>query len=653
MPIRGNWRGKLMQKLSCLAALGCALLIGQSTLAEEETPTSIDQILVTGARTPISVNQIGSALTVINRDDIERREARHVTDLLRSVPGFSVSHTGVAGSQTQVRVRGAEANHILVLIDGVRANDPATGDEFRWEYLNTGNIERIEIVRGPQSSLWGSDAVAAVIHIITRSERSASGASAYVETGSFSTTNAGLNGIVNGSGWSLQGGIESLATDGSNISRSGTEKDDSDMIGINVTANITPTDTLSLNTGFRSVDAYSQFDPVDFFVTGLPTDGDVATDTSNFYGHAGAIWKPGDGRVTHHFTARYFDSDNQNLSDGVASASTAADRLSFGYQADIGIGRNLLSLALEHEETDFEQRGAVIFGDPNQTQSMTVTSAIAEFQSRAGEKLTWILGARADDNSDFDDVINGRLSVTYQASESTLLRASIGTGQKNPTFTDRFGFFPGQFVGNPALKPERSMSYEMGVDQKFADGALLLQASVFQQDLKDEINGFVFDPTTFLSTAENMSGKSKRSGVELATQWNLSEAFNASAHYTYTDATEQNFLGNDIGELRRPRHSGGVSLDYQSADERFATSLNADYGGTRTDIFFPPFPTPSEIVTLSNYWLVDAVVKYRASDAVTVFVKGNNLLDTDYEQVFGYRTSGRAAFFGVRVALGQ
>ena len=167
-----------------------ALFLNLPAIAAESEADKIDQIIVSGARTPLTINQIGNSSTVITRDQIERREARNVTDLLRSVPGFSISHSGVAGSQAQVRVRGAEANHILVLIDGVRANDPATGDEFRWEYLSTGNIERIEIVRGPQSSLWGSDAVAAVVHIITQSEEAGSSFDAYAEGGSFSTANA-------------------------------------------------------------------------------------------------------------------------------------------------------------------------------------------------------------------------------------------------------------------------------------------------------------------------------------------------------------------------------------------------------------------------------------------------------------------------------
>lgn len=642
-----------MKTTSASILLGCALTLSPVVFADDSPSERLDQIIVTGARTPLTVNQLGSALTVITRDEIERREARRVTDLLRSVPGFSVSHTGVAGSQAQVRVRGAEANHILVLIDGIRANDPATGDEFRWEYLSTGNIERVEIIRGPQSSLWGSDAVAAVVHIITRSDKSGSSFDGYAEGGSFSTANAGLNGAIGGDRWSINGGIENLTTDGSNISRIGDEKDDSDLTTIELGATLAASDAVSFKFGIRAVDAYSQFDPVDYSVTGLPVDGDLATDTSNLYARASVDLQAAASTVSHHLTLGYFDSDNRNLIDQVEDSGSGSDRLTVGYQADVKLGENVLSLALEHEKTEFEQSGAIVFGDPNQKQKMDVGSVVVEYQGLSLDRLSWIVSARFDDNSDFDNALNGRISTAYQLSDTTTLRASIGTGQKNPTFTERYGFFPGQFVGNPALKPETSTSYDIGIDQGFSDDSVLLQLSLFRQDLKDEINGFVFDPVTFLSTAENMPGKSKRSGVELATRWTVSDTIGLGAHYTYTDSTEQDFLGNDVRELRRPKHSGGVSMDFRAANERFSTSLNADYGGTRTDIFFPPWPDPSEIVTLGNYWLVDVALQYKATESVTVFAKGSNLLDEDYEQVFGFRTPGRAGFVGARVNFGR
>jgi vitamin B12 transporter len=626
------------------------LAVAVPSYAQEEE-SALDQIIVTGARTPLTISEVGAATTVIGREEIERRQARYLTDLLRTVPGFAISHTGVVGSQTQVRVRGSEANHVLVLIDGVRANDPATGDEFRWEHLTTGNIERVEIVRGAQSSLWGSDAVAAVVHVITRG--SGENLNAYAEGGSNSTMNAGASGRTGGDRWSLSGGVEYLDTDGQNISRTGDELDGSDITTASVSASFDATDALTFDAGLRYVDAYSQFDPVDFFLTGLPTDGDVATESDNLYANLGGRLETLDGKVVHHLGVRYFDSDHRNLVDGVEDGSAASDRTTAAYQADIGIGENRLALALEHEKTTFQQRGEMVFGDPNQDQEIDTTSVIADYHALAGERFTWLLSARYDDNSDFDSIVTGRLALSYRWSETTTFRSSIGKGQKNPTFTERFGFFPGQFVGNPDLKPEKSMSYDIGIDQQLLDGALLLQATVFYQDLENEINGFVFDPVTFLATAENMEGDSERSGIELAGRWNLSERFAIAGSYTYTDSQEPSPTGEDVRELRRPRHAGNLSLDFSSLNEKWQATLAADYGGTRNDIFFPPFPDPSEIVTLDAYWLVDLAVQYRVTPAVTLFARGTNLLDDEYEQVYGYRTLGRAGYVGVRTSFGR
>lgn len=639
-------------KTFCLV-LGTTFLLSNCATAASVTAETLDQIVVTAARTPLTVRQVGSAVTVITRADIEQREARRVIDLLRSVPGFSVTQSGVSGTLTEVRVRGAEANHVLVLIDGVRANDPATGDTFRWEFLSTNNIERIEIVRGPQSSLWGSDAVSAVVHIITRTEVTDSNIGGYLEGGSFGTSNGGINAAFGGNNWSLNASVEHLTTDGDNISRLGNEDDDSDQTSVALSVKLSVNDTLSFNAGLRSMNADSQFDPVDFFVTGLPTDGNSETEAENLYLQAGVELQTYGGRVSHRFDARYSDSDNRNFSDGIEGISSASDRVSFLYQSDIRISENTLSLALEHEQTDFSQTGAIGFGDPNQTQEMDVTSAIVEFQNLSNEKFSWIVSTRFDNNSDFDDSLNGRLSLAYQLTDATNLRGHVATGQKSPTFIERFGFFPGQFVGNPNLQPEQSTSSEIGIDQSFLEGTLLLQVSLFHQDLSDEINGFVFDPVTFVVTAENRTGKSKRDGAELAVRWNVGDAFGLGAHYTYTDATQPDFSGNDVHELRRPKHSGGLSAELRALEERFSANLTADYGGTRTDIFFPPFPDSSQIVALSSYWLLDLAVHYQATESITLFAKGSNLLDDDYEEVFGYSTLGRAGFAGVRINFGR
>ena len=628
----------------------CAPVFGQTS---GDPTAEIDTIVVTASRSPIAKANLGSSATVITREQIDLRQARYVTELLRAVPGFAVSHVGTTGSQTQVRVRGAEANHVLVLIDGVRANDPASGDEFRWELLSTSNIERIEIIRGPQSSLWGSDALAAVVHVITQSGGDRPGINAYAEGGSFNTVNGGLNGAAGGDSWSLAFGLERLDTDGTNISRSGSENDESDMTTASISTQLRPTENLALQLGVRAVDAYSQFDPVDFFVTGLPQDGDVATDSDRYYWNAGATFNSLDSRWSHHFYARYLETDNRNLADGMQNSSTASDRKTFTWQSDIQLGENLLSLALEHERTRFEQRGEVGFGDPNQRQQMSVNSLIADFQGRSIDRLTWLLSARYDDNSDFDSALSGRLSLAYRFSSSTLVRANLGTGRKAPTFIERFGFFPSQFIGDPDLKPEKSNSFDLGIDQLLLDNAVEIQLAVYYQNLEDEINGFVFDPDTFMFTAENIDGDSIRKGIEAAATFNLTENLSFGGSYTYTDSTQNDRSGNDVRELRRPRHSGNLNASYRFLDERATLRVVADYGGTSTDIFFPPFPAPSEIVSLDSFWLLDLTASYNINRNTNIFVRALNLLDEDYEQVYGYRTPGRSAYVGVRLGFGN
>ena len=638
--------------LFVVASAGLAVspfVFAQSSPAEEN---NLDQIIVTGTRSPISVNVLGNATTVIDRMEIERLEARYVSDLLRKVPGFAVSQSGGFGSQTQVRVRGAEANHVLVLIDGVRANDPATGDEFRWEYLTTGNIDRIEIVRGPQSALWGSDAVAAVVHVVTNRNVSESSFSVYAESGSHATGNIGLKGSTGSDHWSLNGGFEYLDTGGISVSRTGDEKDGSNIATMSLGGRLQATEALTFDVGVRVADSLSEYDPIDFFMTGLPIDGDYIQEADNLYADISTMLKRSNSRYAHRLSVRQFISDNRNLVEGIEESSTAASRTSLMYQSDITLGVHRLSLALEHETTDFEQRGPIVFGDPNQDQDVNVTSFVADFGANLSEQLTVLLSARFDDNSDFDNATTGRVSVAYLLSDSMKLRANVGTGQKNPTFIERFGFFPGQFIGNPALHPERSTSYEVGADQEFGDGTLTLGITLFQQDLTDEINGFIFDPVTFLSTAENIAANSERDGVEIAASWRATERFEMAANYTYTDATEQDLAGQDIRELRRPRHSGSLSADYLSSDERFRTSLSASYDGTRSDIFFPPFPQQAETVALHNYWLLNLTFHYRATDTITVFARGANLLDEDYEQVYGYQTPGITGYIGIRASFG-
>ena len=207
------------------------------------------------------------------------------------------------------------------------------------------------------------------------------------------------------------------------------------------------------------------------------------------------------------------------------------------------------------------------------------------------------LSGRYDDNSDFDDVGTFRATSAWTAAGTgTRLHASFGTGQKAPTFTERFGFFPDQFVGNPDLEPEESTGWEAGMEQPFWNGRLSVGATYFREELENEINGFAFDPDTFLFTAENLDGESERRGVEVSALARVTAALRFAASYTYTDSNQPDpVTGEDTREIRRPRHAASVNADWRFLDSgRAGLNANLSYVGDQDDTFFevtPPFGT--------------------------------------------------------------
>jgi len=245
-----------------------------------ETTTNIEEILVTASLTPINASRSANAVTVIGREHIKNRAALNVSDLLRDVPGFSVSHAGVLGSQTQIRVRGAEANHLLVMIDGVEANDPSQGDEFSWGTMSTSDIERIEIIRGPQSSLRGSDAIAGVVNIITRSAETPSSVGLYTETGSWATQSSGINLGHKQGDFDIRFGLNHVESEGGNIARTGDENDGYRNTTATIKAGFKVSDQIKISFAARESDGMNQFD-ADSDFDGLIEDQDRVSEFNN------------------------------------------------------------------------------------------------------------------------------------------------------------------------------------------------------------------------------------------------------------------------------------------------------------------------------------------------------------------------------------
>jgi len=635
-------------KLNIHYAAAFALAVSSlSTHVMSDTNAEIEEILVSASLIPISASRSANAVTVIDREQLKNRATVSLSNILRDVPGFSVSQVGVLGSQTQIRVRGAEANHLLVTIDGVEANDPSQGDEFSWGTLTASDIERIEIIRGPQSSLRGSDAVAGVVNIITRSADKSS-VGLFVESGSWATHHSGFNIGHKQGDFDIRFGLSHIESEGDNIARTGDENDGYRNTTFNLKSGLRLSDQMSISFAARESDGMNQFDADNDF-DGLIEDQDRVSEFENSTMRLQGDYSSKDGSWQHKVLISQSKSDNVAFADKVKGNVTASTKDQYQYIGSLSWdqGAQNIAVLVEREEEDWMQRGEISWGiyDPNQDRERDTDSLAVEYRSDVSDQLTLAASGRHDDNSEFDSAKTYRAEVIYQLSEATRVRSAVGTAVKNPTFTERFGFYT-NFIGNPNLIPEESTSLELGVDQEVMDGGVTLSLTIFDAELENEIDGFVYDPATFAYTSNNINDTSERKGAELSAVGDISESLSLSAAYTYVDST-----GDDSArEVRRPRHVASLNLGWQAADNLYLNT-NIQFTGEQTDIYFPPFPEPSQVVDLSNHTLLNINLNYSATKQLEMYLKVENALGDNYEEVFGYQTLGFGASLGLRYSM--
>ena len=612
-----------------------------------DTNAEIEEVLVSASLIPITASRSANAVTVIDRAQLRNRATVSLSNILRDVPGFSVSQVGVLGSQTQIRVRGAEANHLLVTIDGVEANDPSQGDEFSWGTLTASDIERIEIIRGPQSSLRGSDAVAGVVNIITRSaEKSSVGL--FLESGSWATHHSGFNIGHKQGDFDIRFGLSHIESEGDNIARTGDENDGYRNTTYNIRSGLKLSDQMDISFAARESDGMNQFDADNDF-DGLIEDQDRVSEFENSTMRIQGDYSSKDGTWQHKILISQSKSDNAAFADKAKGNVTASTKDQFQYIGSFTWDQGAQNIAalIEREKEDWMQRGEISWGvyDPNQDRERDTDSVAVEYRTDINDHLTLAASARHDDNSEFDSAKTYRAEVIYQLTEAIRLRSAVGTAVKNPTFTERFGFYT-NFIGNPNLIPEELTSWELGADQLIMGGDLTLSLTIFDAELENEIDGFVYDPATFAYTSSNINGTSERKGAELSAVGNISESMSLSAAYTYTDSTGDNA----VREVRRPRHIASLNLGWQAA-HNLHLNTNIQFTGEQTDVYFPPFPEPSQVVALSNHTLVNINLNYSATEKLEMYLKLENALNDNYEEVFGYQTLGFGASLGLRYSM--
>jgi vitamin B12 transporter len=608
--------------------------------------TSLEGVVISGSRTEATWTDTGSAITIITAEELEQRQIRFVSEALREVPGIAVSRLGPVGTNTQVRIRGAEANHTVVMIDGIKINDPFTS-EVDFAHLLAAQIDRIEILRGPQSVLYGSEAIGGVISIFTKRGAPGVQGEAAAEGGSFSTFSgmAAVRGATQTVNYALS--ASGFTSDGTNVSRFGSEDDGYRNRTLYASAGWTPASGASLDASLRYRDSRSLFDPQDFGFPpgpafGLIVDGDRRTEGEQL--DAKLRGRLTAGALEHQLGFARTQTEEDTFADGVFSNGFEGKRDWFDYQGTWRFGRpnvpQALTLAAEYERLQFESKGPTPASAQNQMRENDKTAFAAEYRVRLPSLTALTLSARRDNHQLFEDATTYRITAAQPLGQRLKLRASYGTGIANPTFFELFGFIAGSFEPNPALKPEESRGFDVGADFAIAESGRL-SITYFDANLENEIIG-TFDSATFRSSVANLSGKSKRSGFEAEAQYSPGAHLTVWFAYTYTDAKQSD----GQLEVRRPRHVGSAAITYALPSAAGAITLAVDYNGQQQDLDFRSFT--SARVTLRDYTLVRLAGQYAITRNVSLTARVENLLDQDYEEVFSYRPSGRAYYAGVQ-----
>ncbi len=656
---RGPWirspRRFFARPLILILALGpMTAAVGAQTDEDEPAGEAIETFVVTASRLPVPAGQAGVAFTVLEEEYLVRRQALTVDELLRASPGVAVSRSGALA---QVRVRGAEANHALVLLDGIEIGDPALGGELDFSHMLADGVRRIEIVRGPLSALWGSDAVAGAINLISAPREYEQTLKGNLEAGQFDTRRAGVSAGAAGNAWGVDLSANHLSSDGQNISRAGNEADGYRNNTGRLVAEFSPSDLFLLRLIARRSESESQYDDTSS-ATGLPADSDHFTQRTHTVAGLQGRLSLRDGRWLHQGSITHSGSENHNFAAGRETSETSGGKLRLGYQSSLFFGRAdpaaarpSITLGLDHEREDYVQRAAASsFGDPNRDLSTRSTGALAEFRMDARGRWSASAALRHDRNRDFGNALSWRASAVAHASRSVALHVAYGLGVKNPTFIERFGYLS-NFIGNPELLPEESRGWEAGVTLGGPGDDFSARLIGFSERLLNEINGFVFDPAAGGFTAANRPGKSRRHGLELQTRWKAGAALTFMGAYTYLRSKEPDADGGAVHEVRRPRHSGNLDIHYRMTEPRLEVNLNLDFTGERSDLFFPPWPNPSRRVWLDSFLRASLTAAWQATPRMRWHIRIDNLGQVRHEEVLGFRGPDRSIHMGVQFSL--
>ena len=569
-----------LNKLFLFIILSTNISFLNSTFANE-----VKEIIVKGARIDTSEDNFGSSIFILDSEEIRLRGIRSAIDAISSSPGVTTKKNGSFGGVGSVRIRGASSSQTLVLIDGIPVNDASSpGGGYNFEYLDTSNIDRIEVLRGSQSTLWGSDAIGGVVNIYTKSAEKNS-INLLSEIGSFGLRkiNSELGIASNNSKFlflvddtSLDGISKADKKDG-NIEKDGFETNSYSFKGDIDLNNIQIKGLLSY---IKSDVEYDSFG----FVTGVQ-DGDERSITEEFIGNLTIKFNLFDDKLVNTFSVNQSDISRDYFTNDNLTFGADGERKLYRYQGNIG------------------------------------------YQFQPIKDLVISAGIRNDDNKGFNSKTTRKISAAYRVFDNLSIKTSWGEGFKVPTIFQTTFFCCGAESANTNIRPEESTSYDLGFDFSLKD-KFSFSLVYFKKDINDQIN-FSFG----LGGYENIDFV-ESDGFEVSVNSEITEEINLYLNYSYIDSID----GRGQRLINIPKDSGELALTYNSSFN-LSGSLTIKYNG-------------SEISTYGNLdsWLMaDINLFYELNNFSEIYFRVENLLDKNYQQVFGYGTPDRSGLIGVKV----
>jgi vitamin B12 transporter len=601
---------------------------------------ALQLIVVTATRIPTPEAELASSVTVVTAEEIAVQQRRTFADVLRNIPGVNVVQQGGPGSVTSVFMRGTNSNHTKVLLDGIDVSDPSNANAaFDFGQLLTADIERVEVLRGPQSGLYGSDAIGGVISVITRSGSGPMKAAASVEGGSFNSFNqtAGLSGSQDALHYAANvAHLHSGAVPVTPLDLLGLGErriDDSyDNLTVSTKLGLDVTQSFDLGLVARYTSTHLHYTGEDYSTfPALPAAQQSESDTDQYYGRATAHLASLEGALNQTLGVAFMRNQTATLQPQTPETLNTGERVKVDWQGAARLAATeTLLLGVEDARDEISQPLSA---------SIRIDSGYAELQSQLGEHWFSALNVRYDDNDRFGGKVTYRIAPAWVSTVTgTKLKASVGTGFKAPTLSELFQDFAPFFFANPNLRPESSVGYDAGVEQGLAGNRLRVGATYYHNRIRDLIT------TDVTGTTWANVGRATTDGVESFIACQPVGQLTLRVDYTYTQATDD-VLQQEL--LRRPRHKGTLNATWQATDALLfnvnVLALSGWVDGNR-DFSIPRLDAP-------GYTTVNLAAAFDVTRALTVFGRVDNLFDRHYQNPVGFLQPALGVFAGIRAKL--